>query len=276
MKIRYFLVIAFLVAVIAVPAYLVAQTGFVTLGFVSFGAGATTPGSCSGPSWFYNSTSQTWLGCTTGTYVAIGGSGTDGVTSAGNLATGNVVTGASGKAVQDSGIAATAVVTLTGTQSPTNKTLLGASSGNNVTKLCNPMNSAATTGTGSAAVLATCTIPANTLGANGCVNIHASIKHTTGSASLATTITWNGTTIAGLPNSTAAAVFALGAKICNMGATNSQAWMSTLAEANATNGTMLSGTSAVDTTASRDITFTMNVAATDTVTLVLATVDLSQ
>jgi hypothetical protein len=92
---------------------------------------------------------------------------------------------------------ASAFLGLTDTQSPTNKTLIGASSGNSVTLLNAQANSAAVTGTGSAVTLYTYSVPASDVANLKGIRVHAGWVHSVGSALVTYTLTLNGVAIIG-------------------------------------------------------------------------------
>lgn len=166
------------------------------------------------------------------------------------------------QALADTGAA---VVTPSSTTTFTNKTTTDPS--NNILILNHQSSAAAVTGTSSFATLATFTIPANTIGANGCIRVTGYAQHASGTGSVNYRWQWGATTY-GSANSTTTNVVYSQTLICNTGATNAQditsaSWVQT--------STTMGGSSwqagTADTTTGIAVTLQFNAANTDTVSL---------
>jgi hypothetical protein len=88
-----------------------------------------------------------------------------------------------------------AIVGVSDTQALTNKTLTGASTGNNVIILGAQANAGAITGNGSAQNIYTFSVPGNTVANLKAIRVTVSVNHSTGSASVAYALTLNGVSL---------------------------------------------------------------------------------
>jgi hypothetical protein len=153
----------------------------------------------------------------------------------------------------------------------------GASSGNTITLLNAQANAAAVTGTGSAVVLYTYSLPANTVATLKGIRVRTGYVHSTGSALVAYTLTLNGVAI--VPNQSLSGNSGQGAiidvTVLNTGATTGtmfDEWfdgsLNQIVTINTAAATGLAWGS------NQTLQFTFNVAATDKVTPIFWLVEL--
>lgn len=169
------------------------------------------------------------------------------------------------------------ILGLAATQSPTNKTLTGATTGNNVSVLNAQGAVGPLTGNAGDQVIYTFTLPANTIDTTSKgLRIKAACVHTTGTVSTTLKINLNGVNlVTGITGTTATQSSALEAQILRTGTTTGGVFgLAPVAAAN--NGTMVSFSQAVTGlawTSSQTVTLTFNVAATDTFTGIMFMVE---
>lgn len=169
--------------------------------------------------------------------------------------------------------AADTAALLVATQTLKNKTLTGATSGNNVTLVNQQGPLAAVVGTAGDANVFTFTIPANTVGAGKGLRIKVVYLHSTGTVSTSFKVKLGATTIVTntyAPATTSAIERQTIEIFNNAGVTNAQNWteehlLNIVANTNLVAG-INAGTSAIDFTSSQVFAFTFNVAASDQVT----------
>lgn len=127
------------------------------------------------------------------------------------------------------------------------------------------------TGDATETALATCTVPANLLGLNGCLQVTGSFTSTNDSSTKTVRVRFSGISGTAFMSQalTTTSSYSWQFTMCNRGATNSQ---TALSSSNAVGGTSggVPPTSSVDTTAATTLVFTGQLGATttDTVTLV--------
>lgn len=166
------------------------------------------------------------------------------------------------------------------TDTLTNKTFTGASSGNSVTAISAGLadNSGAITGNGAAQNVFSFTLPANTLQANKAIRIH--VVALQGGATNASVMAFNfGATNLSLGTITSAGANTFIADIYvknKSGVTNAQTISADVFLGGSTVGAFQTTASAVDTTAGVAITITFNVANTTTMTPIQMTTELIQ
>jgi hypothetical protein len=164
--------------------------------FSSYGAGCTSAPTVT----FSHSSYETgWIGQTTGTTFKDNGRGGDGTTPAtsGQIAPRvaiNIQKGVGATAGVSSINSSTGDFTFTGggfTQSG-NTLTFNATEGSHVLSTCTAGKGSAVSGTGSAQVLYSCTVPANTIPAGGCLQASAYFLHSsTSTSSNSVTYQWN-------------------------------------------------------------------------------------
>ena len=158
------------------------------------------------------------------------------------------------------------VVTTTAAQNLTNKDLVVASGGNNVTLLDWVGSGAAVVGTGADANLFSFSVPANTMQAGKGIRVTVGFQHTTGTANVTYKLKFGATTVASnTENGTGSVVVRFGV-MNNPGSQTAQtAWQET-----ANDGTVIYSpqfaTPAENTTGAVTLAFTFSVANTDQVT----------
>jgi hypothetical protein len=162
------------------------------------------------------------------------------------------------------------------TDTVSNKTMTGAASGNSVTLLNIQLALAPITGTGAAANIYSFSVPANTMGSGKGIRVKAWWQHTTGTASVAYTVTFGGTTIHSFSSvSTGAGFFAEEYIFNNAGVQNAQTTAGYESDSNV-QSTGASSTTAVNTALAQTVAVTFSVAATDQVTPKMFLVELIQ
>jgi hypothetical protein len=160
------------------------------------------------------------------------------------------------------------VVTLTGTQTPTNKTFTGASTGNSINLFssgCPPQgNTGSITGTGAAANLYTCPLQANAVENLKVLHIMCSGFHDTGTANPSITVNLNGQNILSISiGIVATQSYAIEAYVLRTGTTTAETWGTVAAANTASFSTSVTG---LAWTSSQTLNCQFNVAATDHVT----------
>jgi hypothetical protein len=157
-----------------------------------------------------------------------------------------------------------------------NKTLQGAGSGNAVTLLNAQLALSAIVGNGGVQNIYSFSVPANTIGAGKGIRVKAWWQHTTGSASVAYTVTFGGTTIHSFSSTSTGAGSLVEEYIFNnAGVQNAQTTAGYETDSNV-QSTGASSTAAVNTALAQTVAVTFNVAATDQVTPKMFLVELVQ
>lgn len=284
----------------------------VNTGGLPIRSGGALPSACApdGTLFFKNSVTKGWYFCRSGAFVAFGtGSGSGTVTSVAFAGDGVVLSSTPSTAVTTSGNVTgalanagantvlgnftgspaaptyskvtssqtdTSILSLSGAQSPTNKTFTSASAGNVINLLAVQQN---TTLTGNAAdqVLATFTIPAGTIGVGQGIRITTNFAHTVGSASVTYKVRLGGTVL-NTYASTSSGENQLQTVMMNKpGSTTAQATVFCLATINAVlNVCGATFAPAINTSGSLAVDLTFNVAATDQVRADMFLVELIQ
>lgn len=162
-----------------------------------------------------------------------------------------------------------AIVGVSDTQTLTNKTLTGASSGNAVTLVCAQAPSVAITGNSSAQQYYSCTIPASTVGTLKGVRFTAGNTHS-GSTSVQYTATLNGQNL--YTYSTNGGAPMMSGVILNTGATSGTVTAFTVPSTSDS----VASLSSLSWSSSQTLSFLFNVANTDTVTPIQLVVELIQ
>lgn len=134
--------------------------------------------------------------------------------------------------------------------------------------LSNQYSNTPITGTASAVTIFTYSLPANTLGAGGCIRINTMFVHSTGSASIQFQLTFGASTMSSVASATTGANGAYYEyTVCNKpGVTNAQVAGGKGAYASTAISMNQGATSTTDTTSAVTINWTFNVAATDAIT----------
>lgn len=165
-----------------------------------------------------------------------------------------------------------AIVGVSDTQTLTNKTLTGATSGNSVTLLCSAGPAAAITGNSSAQTFFSCTIPANAVANLKGIRVTVTWSHSTGTAAVTYGMTLNG--VACWPSNNSAATVGGLSQIANFIETGSTTGnVMTQQGFFSFTTTSLTG---LAWTAGQTLAVTFNVANTDQVTPLFFLVELIQ